>query len=269
MKFFTFSFIFSAALFIGTDAVFAQNMTPKIESFGVTVVATPKRKPTPIRNLSIPVKKMVDARLEAIAGNRVVFSDNTGYTGNRRLYYWEPGATRLYDTEEDGIPGSVIAPDDGKYIIFLHNELTSEGGRDIDGDGVRQIILRLYHFDTRQVINLGAPARSATPLPGESQSTFQYSLKNGVLSFSVSTKNINNSREEDAPWYVIDMKNVTQAIEGTPTPTPVPNATPTPTPKPNAPTPTPPPTGQSDINGDGRVDVLDLLFLHRDWHQNK
>jgi peptidoglycan/xylan/chitin deacetylase (PgdA/CDA1 family) len=57
----------------------------------------------------------------------------------------------------------------------------------------------------------------------------------------------------------------------TPTPTPTPTMTPTPTPTPTGtPTPTPTPSADApgDLNGDDRVDALDLSTLLTNWNKN-
>lgn len=239
--------------------VLGQNVTPKPTPYSVNNAVTPKPKPTPLRNVNLKIQRVINARVEAVGGSRVVFSDDTSNNENRALFYWEPGATRLLSTQEDALPGTIQLADDGRYMVFLHNESSSAGGRDIDGDGVRQTILRMYHFDTRQVFNLGAPARSATPLPGETRSQFQIELVENTLSYSSSTATTNSSRESDAPWHVVNMLDLVYLIEGTPTPTPTPGNSMT------TPTPTPPLSARTDINGDGRVDAQDLLWMQLYW----
>lgn len=240
----------------------AQNVTPKPTTFGVSNAATPKPKPTPLRNTNLKLQRIVNARVEGIGGQRIVFSDDTTSTTNRRIYYWQPGAVRLLDTQEDAVPGSIQVSEDGRYMVFLHEESTSSGGRDIDGDGVRQTILRMYHFDTRQVFNIGAPARSATPLPDETRSQFQIELFENTLAYSSSTETTNSGRETDAPWHIVNMLDLVYLIEGTPTPTP------TPPPVTTTPTPTPPLSARTDINGDGHVDALDLLWIQLYWQSS-
>lgn len=241
-----------------------QNMTPRPTVLSVEQAATPLRKPTPIRRAELPLHRIENARLEAVNGGRAVFSEIESNAENRRLYYWEPETKRLLDTEELGIPGSVKVSEDGRYMLFLHNEAGFENGIDHDDDGVRQIILRMYHFDTRQVFNFSPPARSATPLPGQSRSQFQIYLDDHTLSYSVSTREQNSNREDDAPWHVVNMLDLVYLIEGTPTPT----LAPTETPVPLTPTPRPLPVSSPDMNRDGYVDSLDLMVFQLFWHSN-
>ncbi|MBZ0254865.1 hypothetical protein K8I31_02300 [bacterium] len=244
-----------------TFSVWGQNITPKPTAYSVSNAVTPKPRPTALRNVNLTMQRIIDARVEAIGGNRIVFSDDTTTLNNRRFYYWEPGSKQLLDTQEDGLPGSVQISKDGRYMIFLHDETAAAGGRDIDGDGVRQTILRMYHFGTRQVVNIDAPARSATPLPGETRSDFQINLLDNTLAYSASTGTTNTSRESDAPWHIVDMLNLVYLIEGTPTPTP----TPTPPTTSLTPTPTPSLSARTDVNQDGKVDALDLLWMQLYW----
>ena len=267
----------------------ANNLTVKPTSLSVLYADTLRRTPTPIRRLTIGPVKVNGARLEAMADNVYVFSENTTGTDNKSLYYWREGLEELLDTLEDAIPGSVIVSEDGKYMLFLHNE-NLPSGRDLDGDGSRQsTILRMYHFETGQKLNIGLPARSVKSQIDTSKSEYEYALKGNTLIFSVAQEFPNTVYEREAPWYIVNMLDLIYAIEGTPTPTltptpthtftPVGTPTPTPsdTPSPTATssptvthTPTIPPEllSRSDINADGVVDVLDLLLFQLYWEGN-
>jgi len=262
----------------------AQNITPLPTVFSTDNVTIRSKTPTPIRRMKVEIQRIVGARLEASAGGRSVFSDLaivSTDSANRAFYYMKPDFTQLMYTGQDGVPGSVILADDGRYMIYLHDE--SASGRDVDGDGYKMNnVMRMYHFTTGQNINLGIPARSATPMPWENRSSFEYQLNEHVLAFSVSANADNSGADKNAPWHLIDMLNIVYSIEGTPTPTqtatpvvPV-NPTSTPTPSPTfTPSPTHTPTltptippelrSRSDINADGEVNVLDLLIFQMYW----
>lgn len=161
-------------------------------------------------------------------------------------------------------------------MIFLYDETASL--RDLNGDGTKNVIMRMYHFNTGQRINLDLPARSATPAQGETRATFEYNLKNNFLVYAKSDSVNNSQRDSTAPWHIINLLDLVYAIEGTPTPvptaTPVKIGTPTPTPTPTlSPTPTIRPTvppeyrSQADINADGKVNTLDLLLFQYFWNQ--
>lgn len=255
-----------------------QNVTPRPTALSVSNAPTPTRFPTPMRNIDIPVIRVLGARLEAQTATMAVFSRNTGSSGNTRLFFWPKGSDKVIDSMEDGLPGSVVLADDGSYMLFLHDEFDS--GRDINGDLRTQTVLRMYHFGTGQKVNIGIPARSATPRADETRSQFEYSLEEHSLIYSSSSGPSNSQREPDAPWHIVNMLDVVYKIIGTPTPahtpTPSPTYTPegtaTPTPSPsNTPLPTPIPTvppglrGPADINGDGFVNQLDLMLLRHFW----
>lgn len=264
------------------ESILAQNITP-LPTIISSDNAIPVQTPTPIYRLKVEMQRIVGARAEVNSGNRIVFSDLSIPNANRKLYYWEPGMKQLIYTGEDGVPGSIRISEDGKFMIFLHDEVGSY--RDVDGDGYTiNNVLRMHHFDSGQNVNLGIPARSATPKPGDTRSSFEYILTDHTLTFSVSSQTSNSEAEKDAPWHIIDMLDLVYQIEGTPTPTrtptpviavypthtPTPIATLTPTP---TPTLTPKPTldpslrSNSDINADGKVDMLDLLIFQRFWFQ--
>ncbi len=266
--------LFFLALCVSPVLGIAQNITPYPTVYGISNTVKISKTPTPISRLKVDVQRIVDVHLEAITDDRIIFSDNTGFDDNKRFFIWEPDNNKLFDTNEDGIPGSVRLPDDGKYMVFLFDE--ADEGIDIDGDKkAYNTIMRFYHFETGQKLNLGIPARSATPPPGESRSIFEYSLKKNFLAFSVSDANDNTSRDEDAPWHVINMLDIVYEIEGTPTPTPTftPVIVGPPTPTPIPPTPTPIPTidpglqSSADINADGSVNQLDLLLFQYFWNK--
>ncbi|MEW6234025.1 MAG: dockerin type I domain-containing protein [Candidatus Omnitrophota bacterium] len=263
---------FLAGLFLfAVQAGQAQNITPMPTKIPVDYAQKTGKKPTAIRALAIESQEISGARLEASSDSRIVFSSLADSSSdNKRFYYLDLKTKKIWDTEEDGVPGSVILPQDGRYMIFLHDEYSSN--RDINGDGIVNTVLRYYHFDFSQKINIGVPARSATPLPGESRSGFEYKLNNNLLAFSISKSSNNLSYDKTAPWSVMDLTKFVYAIEGTPTPTPTPAKTPTPTPPLTA-TPTPMPTAtpnlrtRADINGDGAVNAIDLLILRMFWFQ--
>lgn len=263
---------------LSSNEAYSQNLSPRPTNLSIELAATPRARPTHIRRLEIPIQKVFGAHLEVMTDKRIVYSKVQTYDNNSRLYYWEKGKERLTDTREDGVPGSVIAPDDGRYMIYLHDETDSL--RDINGDGYLQNVLRLYHFESSQVVNLGIPARSATPRPGETRSSFEYAIQNNRVTFSASQQVYNNDFERDAPWQIIDLLDILYEIEGTPTPTPTftpigtptytptPTQTPTPSDTPNrTPVPTIPPglLERSDINADGKTDLLDLLLFQMNW----
>lgn len=254
----------------------SQNVTPRPTPFNTVEAVSPGPTPSRIWQANLPVKQIRDARFETIAGKRVVFSKHTPDAffnrtnpPNAQLFYWEPGATRLLETGEEGVPGTIVADEEqGRFIIFIHNE---QRGRDIDGDGIYQYILRLYHFETRQVLNLGAPARTSLELDAFSSfdvQHFEYELKNDLFVYSVSNQALNLAPQPNAQWRIVDIAEVLQLIDDSATPTPTP--TPTPTQPAPEPTPTLTPTQtfsqRADINRDGIVDAMDLLLLYRHWH---
>ncbi len=253
----------------------AQNVTPQPTVLNPSTAVKPKTTPTPIKRLNVGVQRLVNVRLEAASDTRMVFSDNTGNQKNRRFYVWDPKSSQLIDTLEDGVPGSVRMPEDGRYMIFLFDEINSSRG-DINGDGRNNVFLRLLHFSSNQKVNLDLPARSATPYPDESSSNFEYELSNHNLVYSKSDSLDNSVRNTGAPWQIMNVLDIVYAIEGTPTPTPtytpIQAATPTPTHTPGpTPTPTPIPTvppefrSNADINADGEVNQLDLLMFQYFW----
>ncbi|MGC9327658.1 MAG: hypothetical protein ACP5I1_08485 [Candidatus Hinthialibacter sp.] len=252
----------------------AQNLTPRPTSFSIDAAYELRRTPTPLKRFELKMQRIMNVRLEAESDACMVFSILEGFDKNKRLYMWAPGAEDLFDTGEDGVSGSVIMPDDGRYMIFLHDETDSL--RDINGDNANSVVMRMFHFGTGQRLNLDIPARSATPSPGETRSQFEYKLKNHYLAYTRSDSLENSQRDLDAPWHIIDLRDVIYAIEGTPTPSPTftPIGTPTPTPTPSPiPTPTPIPTvppelrSNADINADGSVDTLDLLLFRYFWRR--
>jgi hypothetical protein len=244
--------------------------------------ATPTAEPTAIRQLEVELKRFFDMRVEDLSDDKIFlidFSDTSNR--NRRVYVWDINEEVLIDTGEDIVLGSLVAPEDGRYMIFLHDESLS--GRDLDGDGIRtNNILRMYHLGSGQKINFQLPARSATPASGETRSQFEYHLnENNVLTYSVSSNTLNNQQEKYAPWNMIDLLDIIYEIEGTPTPTPTftpsiptntptlpPGVTPSPTPT-HTPIPTIPPdlANKADINQDGIVDHLDMLLFQYFWLQ--
>ncbi|MDX9755336.1 MAG: hypothetical protein RBU29_15325, partial [bacterium] len=159
------------------------------------------------------------------------------------------------------------------YMLFLLDEY--DANRDIKGDRIYQTVLRMFHFDTRQVVNVGTPARSATPRPDETRYEFEVILDDHLLLFSNDEDGRNTDTNLDAPWYAINMLDIIYKIEGTPTPTPSPSPIPTPTLPEFTPTPTPinpvdPATrARSDINQDGRIDAQDLLIFQLDWKADR
>lgn len=257
----------------------AQNVTPQPTVLNPSSAVKPKTTPTPIRRLNAGVQRLVNVRLEAVSDTRMVFSDNTGTQKNRRFYVWDPKSSQLIDTLEDGVPGSVRMPEDGRYMIFLFDEINSYRG-DVNGDGRNNVFLRLFHFSSNQKVNLDLPARSATPLPGEQSSNFEYELSNDYLAYSKSDSLDNSVRNTGAPWHIMNLLDIVYAIEGTPTPTPTytsiqavtptPTHTPGPTPT-RTPIPTVPPEFRSnaDINADGKVNQLDLLMFQYFWGTEK
>ncbi len=254
------------------DSGVAQNITPKPTTWNLNDAVSIKITPTPIRKLNVEIQRFPDIRLEASSDSRMVFSDNETSAKNRRFYVWTAGDTKLTDTGEDGLSNSVKISDDGRYMVFLHDEISSL--RDINGDGTKNVVMRMYHFTSGQKINLDLPARSGTPLPNESRSQFEYRLKDHYLAYSVSDSLDNSQADYDAPWQVMNMLNIVYQIEGTPTPTPTFTPIPvvgTPTPIPTStPVPTVPPELRSnaDINADGVIDTLDLLLFEHFWRVN-
>jgi hypothetical protein len=257
----------------------SQNITPRptrLDSGDANTIS----RPTPIRRLDLSMVELSGMRLEIHSNNYAVFSDNTSFDENRRLYVWDGINRKLTDTQEFAIPQSLLMSEDERYIIYVFDE--SQGNSDINGDGTLSSgVLRMYHLKTGQRVNLGIPARSATPIPTiQSRAQFEYFLNDQSFIFSSSTTSSNTNRETDAPWRIVNMLNLVYAIEGTPTPTPtntpIPTATSagtatkTPTPS-NTPTATPfPPVPPgfikpADINSDGIVNQLDLLILKEFW----
>lgn len=213
----------------------AQNVTPVPTKLSIDYADDPHAEPTPIRRLKMESVQIFGAHVEAMTENRIILSKVTiDPDENKRFYVWDLNANELWDTKEDGLANSVVASKDGRFMIFLHDEFRSR--RDVNGDGQSQTVLRFYHFDTAQKINLGIPARSATPKPGETRSTFEYFLDGNMLTYSVSQSFTNTNLDRDAPWNIVDLKKILYAIEGTPTPTPtptpleIPTSTPTPSP---------------------------------------
>lgn len=257
----------------------AQNFTPQPTYFSLQQVVIPTVPPN--RSVRIPLVEVEGVRVETVSTNRVVFSNNlpTNLDHNKRLYYWTPSANRLVDTSEEAVPGSVIMPEHGEFMVYLYDEIRS--GRDINTDGVFQIVLRFYHFTTGQRMNIGIPARSFV-LSGER--IFEYRIENDLLVFSTSSTPQNSGLQTNASWQVINLRELVHAFSGTPTSTPTPlmQFTPTPTPSHTAsptvhsdptdtPTPLPLPTippgtaERADINGDGRINMLDLLLFQHFW----
>ncbi len=239
--FFFLCFIAFLLLLPSEKTLQAQNITPKPNKNSVLHADDKDLEPTPLRRYEVEMEQITDARVEVITDTRIIFSEHTrDASANRRLYVWEIEEEELWDTLEDAVEESVIAPEDGRYMLFLHNE--QESGRDIDGDRVYQTVLRMYHFETGQKINLGIPARSATPLPGENRSRFEYELNDdNIVVFSVSYKENNLYLDREAPWNIVDLKPVLEDIEENLPPTGSPTPTKSPTPTPSA-TPTPPPS---------------------------
>ncbi|MBN2326874.1 MAG: hypothetical protein JXR73_06950 [Candidatus Omnitrophica bacterium] len=261
-------------LFLAAVSADAQNLTPRPTSINLDESYKLRKTPTPLKRFELEMQRIVNVRLEAESDECMVFSDAEGYEKNKRLYMWAPGVEELFDTGEDGVSGSVIMPQDGRYMIFLHDETDSL--RDINGDNAESVVMRMFHFATGQRLNLDIPARSATPVPGETRSGFEVILRNHFLVYTASDSLQNSQRDADAPWHIIDMRDIVYVIEGTPTPSPTftPAGTPTPTPTPSPiPTPTPIPTvppelrSNADINADGSVDSLDLLLFQYFWRQ--
>ncbi len=269
----------------GGFPVWAQNVTPRPTILSPANAQRPQTIPTPIRNLRLDLLRFVDMRVESVTPDGVVLSDNLSQVDNRRFYFWDNKKKVLTDTNEDGLSGSVITPEEGGYMLYLHDEFLSR--RDVNGDGQAiSVVLRMYHFQTGQRFNIGIPARSATPRPDETRHQFEYHLYNHVLSFSASNSPSNNNTqaERNAPWHIVNMLDLVYAIEGTPTPTPSPTYTvtpgPSPTPTPTltpslTPTSTPIPTvppelrNLADMNSDGKVDALDLMLFRYFWFKEE
>ncbi len=263
----------------------AQNIRPRPTVLDINDADT-IRVPTPLRRFDVEIAQVENMRLEVFTRHYAVFSDLTSFETNRRLFVWDGINRVLRDTRESAVPQSLLISKDEKYFIYLVNE--TQGGNDINSDGTLSTgVLRMYHLETGQRVNLGIPARSATPIPTiQTESQFEYFLQDNTFIFSHSTTEQNNSRETDAPWLIVDMLNIVHAIEGTPTPTPSNTPTFTPTPPPS-PTPEGPPTNTptpsatatatpfpevppgfikpADINSDGFIDGLDLLILKEFW----
>lgn len=255
-------------------SAWAQNVTPRVTPFSTSNTESPGPTPTPIWRLDTVVKRVSGARLELIAGDRVIFSElSADSNANVPVYYWEPGADALLETGELAVPGSVIADEAGQFMVFLFNETDPLTGRDINGDGARaSFVLRLYHFETRQKINIGIPAQTYdndfVSNRGRFHERFEYQLTGDNLVFPVSDTPSNSQIDLDARWYIFSIQDLMTHIVGTPTPAPTPTPTPTPTPASPptpAPTPTPNESLRADINLDGRIDALDLLILQRYW----
>lgn len=259
---------------------YAQNITPRPTRIDASDADT-IRIPTPLRRFDLSMVELSGMKLEAHSDHYAVFSNSNSFDTNRRLYLWDGINHELRDTQEFAVPQSMLISDDERYIIYVFDEF--QGSTDINGDGTLSTgVLRMYHLTTGQRVNLGIPARSATPIPTiHSRAQFEYFLNDNSFIFSSSTSESNSNREVDAPWRIVDMLDLVYAIEGTPTPTPtntpIPTATPqgtatnTPTPS-NTPTATPfPPVPPgfikpADINSDGIVNQLDLLILKEFWY---
>jgi hypothetical protein len=247
--------------------VAAQNLTPRPTIINAGSAATP-RPTARASSFKYPVRQFNDAKLEVQTSTKFLFS-NSGderYKKNRSLYVWSSDHAKLIDTGMDGMASSILAPDDGRYMLFLYDD--GDPALDINGDRITsQKILRFYHFDSRHAYNLGVPARSATPYP-DLIDQYQYRLKNHIVTFPVDEDGFNNSTAEINPsWYVINLLDIIYDIEGTPTPTPsftpyVGGPSPTPTPAATLP---PAIKARSDINNDGYIDVQDLLIFQQDW----
>lgn len=256
-------FFASIVVMVFSNSVAAQNITPQPTPLSVNDTRVSAPTPTPVVRLRVPVTRIRGARLEAIAGDRVVFSEHSSIdSANVPIYYWEPGIEELLETEEEGISGSVVADETGTFIVFLFNEFR---GRDINGDGLSQFVLRLYHFETRQIANFPLPAQSVPDSSSDDWKNYEYRIKDSKLVYSVAEGSTNSREEEFADWYIVEIPELFNRMIGTPTPTPTPTmdaAIPTPVPTFQ---PTPPSFQSADFNQDGSVNAIDLWIFHRFW----
>jgi len=273
----------SLGLVISANA-WAQNMTIRPTVLSTDQAQVQKLQPTPLMFLQLEGKQINGARLEAVADDKYVFSESSILLGNKQLYYLVKGNNQLIDTREFALPGSVRISPDGRYMIYLFDE--ARAGQDINFDNGYQVVLRFYHFATAQKINLAVPALSSLQYWDLEAWNYEYELRDSMLFFSASQNTQNYSKEKTAPWVVLDLRKILYLIEGTPTPTrtftpvgtptntppPTLTLTPTHTPSPTLrPTPTPKPTippelrNRADLNGDGEVNALDLLWFERFW----
>jgi len=259
---------------ICTSQLYANQLTPRPTPFPKNSADRSDPIERELSSFRLPVLAFEGVRLEALSNNRFVFSDTEGFDKNRRLYYWQSGLNDLVDTELDGLPRSVIMPEDGRYMRYLYSEL--DANSDINNDGVTdQTLLRFYHFATARHITIGVPARSGEEevkeIPEESQSKreFEYFLRGDDLLYSVSSQ-LNNGNDSSqqlrADWRLVDMNQVVYQITGTPTPTPTPTlSTPTATGFPTVP---PELRTSADLNNDDIVDTLDLLLFQLFWRES-
>lgn len=291
-----FFILFTVITFGCYDLVCAQNLNPQPTPYSTKPVSTPKPAPNLLsaQKLKIPAAKMTGLRMEIMTDTKIIFSkhdQSEAGKNNRRFYYYVEGKDKLIDTGIDGMPGTLIAPKDGKYIVFLYDENNSN--IDINNDKHYWTVLRMFHFDSGQSINLGIPARSAAPKEINQLSSnlyqYEYFLNGNVLTFSDAENQSNNVSMDFAPWNVINLTAILYAIEGTPTFTPKATSTPTFTPSPTStpaktqPTTKPQPTftpthvptispgirARSDINQDGVIDEQDLLIFQLDWRAER
>lgn len=258
--------------------VSAQNITPRPTQLDASDAET-LRIPTPLRRFDLSMVQLSGMRLETHSNRYAVFTDTLAFTENRKIYVWDGDNRILRYTLETAVPRSILLSEDERYIIYIVDE--SQSNIDINSDGTLSTgVLRMYHLSTGQRVNLGVPARSATPIPTiQSKAQFEYVLNDNSFIFSSSSASQNSSRETDAPWRIVNMLDVVYQIEGTPTPTPTNTPTPSPTIMVTAtntpplvtatPTPFPPvPPGfikPADINSDGYINQLDLMILKEFW----
>ncbi len=248
----------------------AQNISLQVTPMAINRAVTPTVKPTPLRNLSIPVAEVEGANLEAMSNARVIYSEDTSATYNKTLYEWQPGSDRLINLKHQAVAGSVRISQNGKFMLFLYDE--TRDLQDLNNDRIAQTLLRLYYFPSGHVFNLGIPAKSAKGADGSN--IFEYDINDEFVTFTRSLTARNDGYQSNAPWQVLPLISLVHAIEGTPTPTPsftpIGTATPTPIPSPTA-SPTQrqgiPPDFRTnvDMNGDGEVNMLDLLLFQLYW----